>query len=194
MTQIFIVMGPPGCGKGTQAALLKEKFSIAHISTGDLFRQEIANNTELGQVAKSYMDKGQYVPDEVTANMLAERISQADCANGFILDGFPRTIPQAEFLQKVLSEKNLAISKIIYYDVTDDVVVQRIKGRAEKAKSAGEKVRGDDLDESIIRNRLETYHAQTKPVLDFYKEKLLTVDASKSVEKIFNKTCESISS
>lgn len=185
MTQILIVMGPPGCGKGTQATLLKEKYNIAHISTGDLFRQEISNQTELGTLAKSYIDQGKYVPDEVTANMLAGRITKEDCANGFILDGFPRTIPQAEFLAKVLSEKELEISKVIYYNVDDDVVVQRIKGRAEKAKAAGEQVRDDDLDESIIRKRLETYHTQTKPVLDFYKDNLLTLDASKSVEEIF---------
>lgn len=192
MTTILIVMGPPGCGKGTQATLLKEKYNIAHISTGDMFRQEISSETELGKLAKSYIDQGKYVPDEVTANMLAGRIESQDCAHGFILDGFPRTIPQAEFLSVVLAKKNLTISKVIYYDVSDETVVQRITGRAEKAKAAGDKVRDDDLDETIIRKRLETYHTQTKPVLDFYQEHLIKIDASKTVEEIFDETIKHI--
>lgn len=188
--KILIVMGPPGCGKGTQATLLKEHFNIAHISTGDLFRAEIGAGSELGTLAKSFIDKGQYVPDEVTINMLKKRIEKNDCTNGFILDGFPRTIPQAEFLDAMLSEKNTKINNVLYYDVADETVVHRIKGRAQKDKEAGKQVRADDLDEGIIQQRLNTYHTQTKPVLEYYQNKniLKTINAERTVEEIFSES------
>lgn len=180
-------MGPPGCGKGTQAAKLKEKYGIVHISTGDLFRAEVGNKTPLGIEAKKYMDAGKYVPDEITIGMLHNRIKEKDCAKGFILDGFPRTIPQAEALDKLLKEVKEKVTNVIYYNVADKVVVARIKGRAEQDKKAGKVVRADDTDEKVIKQRLDTYHTSTKPVLDHYaKQKLvLTVNAEKTIDEIF---------
>jgi adenylate kinase len=185
--KIILVMGPPGCGKGTQAAKLKEKYGIVHISTGDLFRAEVGNKTPLGIEAKKYMDAGKYVPDEITIGMLHNRIKEKDCAKGFILDGFPRTIPQAEALDKLLKEVKEKVTNVIYYNVADKVVVARIKGRAEQDKKAGKVVRADDTDEKVIKQRLDTYHTSTKPVLDHYaKQKLvLTVNAEKTIDEIF---------
>jgi adenylate kinase len=190
MKKIIIVMGPPGCGKGTQAKLLEEKFQIKHISTGDLFREEIKKETELGKLAKSFIDKGQYVPDDVTIGMLKNRISMPDCENGFILDGFPRTIPQAEFLDAMLKEQALNVSEVIFYDVKDSTVIARIKGRAENDRLAGKNVRDDDLDVNITQRRLDTYHAQTKPVLEFYKRQNIVkiIYAERSVEDIFEES------
>ena len=185
---IILVMGPPGSGKGTQAKLLKDKLNIAHISTGDLFRAEIGNETELGKKAKEYIDQGKYVPDEITIDMLKKRIEQSDCENGFILDGFPRTIPQAEFLDKMLEEQGKKVDFAIYYNVDNETTIGRIKKRARQDKEAGRPVRDDDLDEATIQQRLDTYHSQTATVLDYYKEQgnLVELDASKTAEEIFD--------
>lgn len=192
--KILLVMGPPGSGKGTQASMLKEKYNIAHISTGDIFRAEIAEKTDLGLKAKEYISQGKYVPDEITIGMIEKRVSEDDCSEGFILDGFPRTIPQAEFLDKMLEKQNKKIDYVIYYDVSDEIVVDRIKGRAEKDKIAGKEVRADDLNSDVIKQRLETYHSQTNPVLDYYKKKgiVLQIDASKSVQEIFQESLNKI--
>lgn len=185
--KLFIVMGPPGSGKGTQAKLLKEKFNIAHISTGDLFRHEIQDQTKLGEKAEKYIVNGEYVPDKITEGMLLNRIKKKDCSKGFILDGFPRTVEQAKFLKKAIKEKEIIV---IDYRVSDSVVVDRIHGRAKADEIAGNPVRADDMDEKIIRERLLIYHSKTESIIKFYKKnaKYIEVDAEKPVEKIFKES------
>jgi adenylate kinase len=170
----LILFGPPGSGKGTQAAKLIEKYNLFHISTGDMFRYELSNNTELGQLARSYMDKGQLVPDSVTISMLEKRVEDNPDVNGFIFDGFPRTIPQAKALDKFLKERNQEISGLIELSVDEDEIVKRILLRGQ---SSG---RSDDNDETIIRKRINVYRNETSPVYDYYAD----VDRSHKVEGI----------
>ena len=158
----LILFGPPGSGKGTQATNLVEKYDLLHISTGDLFRYNLKNNTKLGQEAKKYIDKGELVPDSVTINMLAQKVEENPNVKGFIFDGFPRTIPQCEALDNLLASKNQAVSKLIMLDVPEEELVSRL---LERGKSSG---RADDSDENIIRNRLEVYENETTPCFDYY--------------------------
>ncbi len=160
----LILFGPPGSGKGTQAVKIAEAFNLYHISTGDLFRSELKNETPLGIEAKKYMDKGELVPDEVTIGMLSNKLDEyAGKVKGFIFDGFPRTEPQAEALDKLLDLKNTAITKVLALDVQEDEIVDRIK---ERGKTSG---RADDLDETIIRNRFKVYLKETAQLADYYK-------------------------
>lgn len=158
----LILFGPPGSGKGTQAKQLEEKFGLIHISTGDLFRYEIGNETPLGIEAKSYMDKGQLVPDSVTIGMLKNKVEMHPDANGFIFDGFPRTIPQAEALDQFLKERDESISGLISLKVDDEEIVTRL---LERGKTSG---RPDDSNEAVIRNRIKVYGEQTSPVYNYY--------------------------
>ncbi len=158
----IILFGPPGSGKGTQAVQLAEKFELEHISTGDLFRYELGNNTPLGQKARTYMDKGELVPDQVTVAMLKNRMDKSPDANGFIFDGFPRTIPQAEALDALLDSMSTSISRLIALDVDDDEIVHRL---LERGKMSG---RADDASEEVIRNRIAVYNAETAPVYNYY--------------------------
>ncbi|MDH4657231.1 adenylate kinase [Corynebacterium pyruviciproducens] len=169
----IVLLGPPGAGKGTQAALLKEKLGIPHISTGDLFRANIGEGTALGKEAKSYMDAGNLVPTDVTARMLWDRLSKDDAKDGYLLDGFPRTVEQAELLRDHLAENGEEIDGVLSFEVSDDVVVERMLARGR-----------DDDNEATIRNRLKVYHEETQPVADFYGDKLLPVNAEGSVEEI----------
>ena len=169
----IVLLGPPGAGKGTQAALLKDKLGIPHISTGDLFRANIGEGTELGKEAKSYMDAGNLVPTDVTARMLWDRLSHEDSKDGYLLDGFPRTVEQAELLRDHLAKNGEEIDAVLSFEVSDDVVVERMLARGR-----------DDDNEATIRNRLKVYHEETQPVADFYGDKLLAVDAEGSVEEI----------
>jgi len=146
-----VLFGPPGAGKGTQAEFLKEKYELVHISTGDVFRFNIKNSTELGVLAKSFIDKGQLVPDEVTINMLNAEVDKNPQAKGFIFDGFPRTETQADSLAKSLASKNTEISAMVALEVEDEVLVQRL---LERGKTSG---RADDADENIIRDRIKEY-------------------------------------
>ena len=184
----LILFGPPGSGKGTQAAKLVEKYNLLHISTGDLFRYEIGNDTPLGLEAKSYIEKGELVPDSVTVGMLRNKVETNMEVKGYIFDGFPRTIPQAEALGKLLAEKGTAVSKLIMLDVTDDELVKRL---LERGKTSGRK---DDADESIIRNRIEVYKKETSPVYDFYaaKDKAVKVNGIGTIEEIFDRLCAEI--
>lgn len=184
----LILFGPPGSGKGTQALKLTERYGLLHISTGDLFRYELGNNTPLGVLARSYMEKGQLVPDEVTVGMLRNKVEANPDVNGYIFDGFPRTIPQAEALDALLAERNDSITKLIMLDVTEDEIVTRI---LERGKNSG---RADDNDPAIIRNRFEVYLKETSPVYDFYAQsgKSVKVHGIGSIEEIFEKLCAEI--
>jgi adenylate kinase len=186
----LILFGPPGSGKGTQATRLVEKYDLLHISTGDLFRYEIGNNTPLGLKAKSYMDKGELVPDEVTVGMLKNKVEANPGVKGYILDGFPRTIPQSEALDALMSEMGQSISKLIMLDVPDEELVKRL---LERGKTSG---RSDDLDENIIRNRIEVYNQNTTPVFDYYFNagKSVKVWGVGSMDTIFERLCLEIES
>ncbi len=203
----LIMLGAPGAGKGTQAKKIAEKYQIPHISTGDIFRANIKAGTELGMKAKSFMDQGQLVPDEVTIGMLLDRISQDDSKNGYVLDGFPRTIPQAESLTAALKERGEKIDYAVNVDVPDDNIINRMSGRracvgcgatyhvvynAPKTEdicdTCGEKLilRDDDKPETV-KNRLLVYHDQTQPLIDYYKKEgvLVEVDGTQNLEKVF---------
>ncbi len=184
----LILFGPPGSGKGTQAENLVEKYSLLHISTGDLFRYEMGNDTELGQLAKSYMAKGELVPDEVTIGMLKNKVNANPDVAGYIFDGFPRTIAQAKALNAFLAEKDEAITALIALDVDDEEIVARLLNRG---KTSG---RADDNDESIIRNRIEVYNNETSPVFDFYDEsdKSFKVEGVGSIEEISGRLFQTI--
>ena len=204
----LIIMGPPGAGKGTQAALIKEAYQIPHISTGDMFREAIKNETPLGKEAKSYMDRGELVPDSVTIGLVKERLSQDDCKVGFLLDGFPRTIPQAEALDEILKELNIVLDAVINIEADDSILIDRIVGRrvcpnckaGYHVKNLKPKVEGicdvcgaalvqrkDDTEETV-KNRLTVYANQTKPLLEFYNNFGLvkTINGIGDIDVIFN--------
>ena len=164
MTNI-VLFGPPGAGKGTQAEVLKVKYQLVHISTGDVFRYNIKNQTQLGALAKSYMDKGHLVPDDVTIKMLNAEVEKNPDANGFVFDGFPRTAAQAEALATLMEEKSSQINAMVALEVDDEVLVGRL---LERGKTSG---RADDADEAIIRERVAEYYRKTDILKDFYKAK-----------------------
>ena len=179
MTNI-VLFGPPGAGKGTQAEFLKKKYNLVHISTGDVFRFNIKNKTKLGNLAKSFMDKGELVPDEVTIDMLAAEVEKNVDANGFIFDGFPRTNAQAEALDKLMASKDSQINAMVALEVDDEVLVGRL---LERGKTSG---RADDADESIIRNRIKEYYSKTAILKDYYsdQDKYYGVDGVGSIDEI----------
>ncbi|MDK6302592.1 MULTISPECIES: adenylate kinase [unclassified Corynebacterium] len=177
----LVLLGPPGAGKGTQAQLLSDALNIPHISTGDLFRANISQGTELGKQAQEYMDAGKLVPTEVTANMVRARLDEGDAANGFLLDGFPRTIEQADLLEEMLKDKDLKLDAVINYQVSEDVVVERMLSRG----------RNDD-NESTIRTRLQVYREETAPLIDYYQGRILNIDAEGSVEDISETTLSAL--
>lgn len=201
----IILLGAPGAGKGTQAKIISEKFSIPHISTGDIFRANIKGNTPLGLKAKAFMDKGELVPDELTVEIVKDRLGNADCVNGFILDGFPRTIPQAEYLDKVLLQMNINLDVALLINVKDEDIIERMSGRrvctncgatynvvfnptkeegiCDVCKSAVIQ-RADDAAETVL-NRLETYHKQTQPLINYYEKagKLKVAEGAGEVEE-----------
>lgn len=184
----LILFGPPGSGKGTQAQKLVEKYGLVHISTGDLFRFEMKHESELGIRAKAYMAKGELVPDEVTVGMLKNRVDQSSNANGFVFDGFPRTIPQAEALDALLADYGSTISGLIALDVPDAEIVERILLRG---ATSG---RPDDNDTAIIKNRIDIYRAETEPVYDYYAVKDIsrTVQGLGEIDEIFERLCSEI--
>jgi len=184
----LILFGPPGSGKGTQAARLVEEFDLLHISTGDLFRYEMGNDTPLGLKAKEYIKKGELVPDEVTIGMLMNKVIANANAKGFIFDGFPRNINQAEALDKLLAEMGHQVSSLVALTVDDEEIVSRILNRG---KTSG---RADDNDENIIRNRIEVYKSETRPVFDYYakQNKSFEIDGVGSIEEIYGRLTERI--
>ena len=203
----IIMLGAPGAGKGTQAKMIAEKYSVPHVSTGDIFRANIKNGTELGKEAKKYMDQGLLVPDELTVKILLDRVAQDDCKNGYVLDGFPRTIPQAQVLDKALSELDDAIDYAINVDVPDENIIRRMGGRRAcltcgatyhvehiPPKKEGicdacgsELVLRDDDKPETVKNRLDVYHKQTQPLIDFYEAKgiLKSVDGTVPMKDVF---------
>ena len=203
----IIMLGAPGAGKGTQAKKIADKYQIPHISTGDIFRANIKNGTELGKKAKTYMDQGLLVPDELVVDLVVDRLAQDDCANGCVLDGFPRTIPQAESLDAALAAKGEAIDYAFDVDVPDENIINRMSGRRACVACGatyhivhiptkvegicdrcGEKLilRDDDKPETV-KKRLDVYHAQTQPLIDYYTTKnvLKSVDGTQDMEDVF---------
>ena len=203
----IIMLGAPGAGKGTQAKMIAEKYSLPHISTGDIFRANIKNGTELGMEAKSYMDKGQLVPDELTVKILLDRVAKDDCKNGYVLDGFPRTIPQAKVLEDALNKTGEKIDYAINVDVPDENIIKRMSGRRACVncgatyhivnvpprkegicdKCGSELILRDDDKEETVKNRLTVYHDQTQPLIDFYSERsvLKNVDGTLDMMDVF---------
>ena len=197
----LVLFGAPGAGKGTQAKFIIDKYGIPQISTGDILRAAIANQTKLGLEAKSFMDAGKLVPDEVVNGLVAERLAQPDCEKGFIMDGFPRTVVQAKTLDEILAKLGKKIEKVIALNVPDSDIIERITGRRtskvtgkiyhikfnppvdEKEEDLVQ--RADDTEEVVVK-RLETYHSQTAPVLDYYKEqnKVTEIDGTRSLDEI----------
>ncbi len=184
----IVLFGPPGAGKGTQATRLVEKYQLVHLSTGDIFRANIKGETELGKLAKQYIDKGELVPDEVTIGMLESEVQKTEHSKGFIFDGFPRTTFQAEALEKFLAKMQTEITVMLALDVNDDELVKRILLRS---KDSG---RADDADESIIRNRIEVYNKHTAVVADFYeaKNKFKKIDGMGSIDEISERLYKAI--
>ena len=177
----LILFGPPGAGKGTQADILINKYNIVQISTGEMLREEVKLGTELGKVAKSIMDKGNLVSDEIIISMIEKRIIQPDCKNGFILDGFPRTIQQAIDLDNILDKLNIHIDKVIEINVEEDILLKRINKRASESK-----ITRDDDNSDILKNRIVVYKKDTLPVLKYYKNlnKLYSIDGMQNVERV----------
>ena len=203
----IVMLGAPGAGKGTQAKKIAGKYGIPHVSTGDIFRANIKNGTKLGMQAKAYMDAGNLVPDEITIGMLLDRIHQEDCEKGYVLDGFPRTIPQAERLTAALKERGESIDYAIDVDVPDENIIRRMSGRraclscgatyhivynAPKKEGVCDQcgeplvLRDDDKPETV-QNRLNVYHRQTQPLIDYYKKEgvLAQVDGTQDMEHVF---------
>lgn len=200
----LIILGAPGSGKGTSATVLREKYSLAHISTGDIFRSNIKNQTELGLEAKKYIDQGLLVPDSVTVNMVRDRLSQDDCGSGFILDGFPRTLAQAQALEEMLDSSGSKIDAVISIIVDDDVIMGRVCSRRvclqcgasynvnfkptkEEGKCdlcGGTVIQREDDEPKTVEKRLETYYEHTQPLVDFYAEKGLIVEGNNNVDSM----------
>ncbi len=204
----IVMLGAPGAGKGTQAKQIAAKYGVPHISTGDIFRANIKEGTELGKKAKEYMDKGALVPDELTCDLVMDRISQDDCKNGFVLDGFPRTIPQAEALSSALEKEGKSMDFAIDIEVPDENIINRMGGRR-ACKGCGATyhivnippkkegvcdrcgealVLRDDYKPETVKNRLDVYHEQTQPLIDYYNKKniLHEVDGTMEMNDVFN--------
>lgn len=177
----IVLLGPPGAGKGTQAQKLAEKLGVPHVSTGDLFRYNISNNTELGVEAKKYLDAGDLVPATLTNALVDDRLDDDDAKEGFILDGFPRSVEQAEALAQMLEKRGLALDAVLEFRVPEDELVSRLQGRG----------RADDT-EDVIRNRFKVYRDETAPLLDFYSEDLKTVDAVGELDEVFTRALKAL--
>jgi adenylate kinase len=210
----LVMLGPPGAGKGTQAALLAEELGVPHVATGDLFREALKNETELGLTAKSYMERGELVPDEVTVAMVRERLQKPDCEGGVILDGFPRTIEQAQALSSLLTERGEAIDAALFIDAAEDELVRRLSSRwtcrqcqavynvisnpprqEGKCDICGGELyqRADDVPETV-RNRIRVYRQQTSPLIDYYEDQglLITIKSEGGIERVQQRIQEAL--
>jgi adenylate kinase len=206
----IVLFGPPGSGKGTQAKMLAEKYGILHISTGDILRENLKNQTKLGLEAKSYMDKGELVPDDVLIKIIKDRLSQPDCASGFLLDGYPRTVPQADALSTILNEMGKKLDVVLNIDVPDDELIKRLTGRRMCAcgvsyhilfnppkregicdRCGKELYHRDDDKEEAIMNRLDVYKNQTQPLIAYYTKAdvMVTVNGAASISEVFDEIC-----
>ncbi|MGH3466421.1 MAG: adenylate kinase [Thermocrispum sp.] len=181
MTNRLVLVGPPGAGKGTQAVGLSGKLGVPHISTGDLFREHIAQNSDLGRQVKDFLDSGKLVPDEVTNAMVRERLAEPDAADGFLLDGFPRNVGQAEVLAKILAEIDHPLDAVIELKVDEDVLVARLLARG----------RADDTEE-VIRHRQQVYRDETAPLLQFYADRLITVDGVGEIDEVSSRVLDAL--
>jgi adenylate kinase len=181
----LILLGPPGAGKGTQAKRLTERHGIAQLSTGDMLREAVAKQTPIGLRAKDIMARGELVPDEVVIGIIADRIQQPDAKNGFILDGFPRTVAQADALEKLLASRGLKLDAVVALIVDEAILIRRIENRVNEMKAQGQPVRADDNPETL-RSRLVAYRAQTEPLIDYYRRKgsLRTVDGMEPIDAV----------
>ena len=211
----LVLLGPPGAGKGTQASAIVKKYNIPHISTGDIFRANIKEGTDLGKKAKEYMDKGLLVPDELVVSLVEDRLNKADCDNGFLLDGFPRTVYQAEALDSVLSSKGIKLDRVVNIEADSKVLIERAIGRRickecgatyhikfhppkveGKCDNDGTSLfqRDDDVEETVA-TRIKVYLEQTKPLIDYYNQKglILNIDGTKPIDEIFNQIVEELS-
>lgn len=210
----LVLLGPPGAGKGTQASAIVKKYNIPHISTGDIFRANIKMGTELGKKAKAYMDQGLLVPDELVVSIVKDRLMEEDCKNGFLLDGFPRTVNQGEALDKELREMGLKLNKVINIDVEKEILIERAIGRRickecgatyhikfnlPKTEGicddcGGELFQRNDDKVETVEKRIEVYHEQTKPLIDYYTEKrlILNVDGTKPIDLLFEEIVKSL--
>ncbi len=210
----LILLGPPGAGKGTQAVSISEKYKIPHISTGDIFRYNIKNQTDLGKKAKTYMDQGLLVPDEVVVEIVEDRLKDPDCKDGFLLDGFPRTVNQAKSLEVVLDNMNTELDKVVNIEVDKDILIRRAVGRRicrncgatyhiefnppKKPgicdKCGGELYQRDDDNEKTVAKRIEVYLEETQPLIDFYRErnKLVTIDGNKEISTVFEEIVQAL--
>ena len=176
-----VLLGPPGAGKGTQAVKLAEKLEVPHLSTGDLFRQNIGKGTELGLEAKRYLDAGDLVPSELTNEMVDDRLSNPDTSNGFILDGYPRSVQQAKALDDMLERRGTRLDAVLEFRVSEEVLLERLKSRG----------RDDDTDD-VILNRMKIYRDETAPLIEYYKNELKTVDAVGAVDEVFNRALRAL--
>ena len=176
-----VLLGPPGAGKGTQAVKLAEKLEVPHLSTGDLFRENIANGTKLGLEAKRYLDAGDLVPSELTNELVDDRLSKPDTNSGFILDGYPRSVQQAKALDDMLERRGTALDAVLEFRVPEDVLFERLRSRG----------RADDTDD-VIRNRMNVYRDETAPLIEYYSRELKTVDAVGSVDEVFTRALQAL--
>ena len=176
-----VLLGPPGAGKGTQAVRLAEKLEVPHLSTGDLFRENIANGTKLGLEAKRYLDAGDLVPSELTNELVDDRLSKPDTNSGFILDGYPRSVQQAKALDDMLERRGTALDAVLEFRVPEDVLFERLRSRG----------RADDTDD-VIRNRMNVYREETAPLIEYYSSELRTVDAVGSVDEVFARALQAV--
>lgn len=210
----IVLLGPPGAGKGTQAAKLIDKYNIPHISTGDIFRKNLKENTKLGLKAKEYMDKGLLVPDELVVDIVKDRLLKEDCLKGFLLDGFPRTVEQAEALENEMDKLKIRLNGVINIEIEDEILIDRLTARLVCKKCGatynakfnkpkknnvcdicnGDLYTRDDDKEDTVKNRLEVYKKQTQPLIDYYEKKgiLTTINGELEPEKVFVKICKAL--
>lgn len=178
----LILLGPPGAGKGTQAHMLEERLNITQLSTGDMLRAAVKEGSTVGKIAKDIMERGDLVPDELVVNIISDRVDAPDCTNGFILDGFPRNVTQAQALDKMLTEKNIALDCVVELEVDDEILIDRIEMRASETEGGP---RADDNAEAL-KIRLDVYHSQTAPLIDYYRERgvLKSVDGMAAIKSV----------